>query len=279
MAYSTCSFVHLSRRSAGLAASMGFFALALAMTGCAGLWEELSSHERDWSYVTGVGKPHPLTVIEKTTDGARRAEALGRLKEPILNGGNAQDQDAYLRILGTAAQTDAQPLCRLTAIRALGKYKDPRAARHLEEVYQQRNMHPISMPDQIAMIRKEALVALEQTGDKDARHLLIRVARQPGPSLESNLTDRQQTQDEKLIAIRALSKYRDAETVEALKYVMRSEKDVALRHRTLESLEIVTGKKWPSHREAWLNEDQSPQPLPGGNEKNPILRVGAWFKN
>lgn len=276
MAHSTCYSVHAAKLPVYLAACISCFAMFMA--GCAGVWEELTSRERDWSYVTGIGKPHPLTVVEKSTDGARRAEALGQLKEPLLHGGNAQDQDAYLNILGTAAQTDALPLCRLSAIRALGKYKDPRAARRLEEVYQQRNMHPISMPDQIAMIRKEALVALEQTGDKDARHLLIRVARQPGPSHESNLTDRQQTQDEKLIAIRALGKYRDAETVEALKHVMRTEKDIALRHRTLDSLEEATGKKWPAQREAWQNEQTPPQPIAEIRDSNPIQRVGGWFQ-
>ncbi len=266
----------MMRATVWSAAGVGFCAIGL--TGCAGFWEELTSRERDWNYVTGIGKPHPLTVVERSTDGARRAEALGLLKEPILNGGTQQDQDAYLNILGTAAQSDPLPLCRLQAIRALGKFKDPRAARRLEEVYRQRNMHPITMPDQIAMIRKEALVALEQTGDKDARHLLVAVARQPGPSLESNLTDRQQTQDEKLIAIRALGKYRDAETVEALKFVMRTEKDIALRHRTLDSLEQATGMKWPSQREAWMREDAPPQPIATGNDKNPIQKVGAWIQ-
>lgn len=246
-----------------------------AACGCASFWEEVLSHERDWAYITGRGKPHPLVVIRDNPDGARRAQALSELKEPLRNGGNAKDQEAYLKILGTAAREDREPLCRLTAIRALGKFHDPRAARLLEEVYQQQKL-PFT-PDNNSLIRKESLVALEMMHDPDARHLLIRVARQPGPASESSLSDRQQTQDEKIVAIRALGKYKEPECAEALAYVLRTEKDIALRDRALQSMEESTGKKWPASYAEWQKEGGNPQPL-AVREPSMLQRVSGVFK-
>lgn len=245
-----------------------WFALACLLApsaGCATFWEEAMSHERDWAYITGIGKPPPMVVIRDNADGApnadghRRAQAFSILREPLHNGGNAQDQDAYLNILGAAARTDSEPLCRLAAVRTLGKFKDPRAARILEEVYQQPKM-PFTQ-DNNSLIRKEALVALEQSHNDDARHLLIRVARGPGPSATADLTDRQQTQDEKIVAIRALKHYKEhPECIETLKYVLRTEKDISLRDRAVQSLEETTGKRWPADLNAWQRGE--PQPLP-----------------
>lgn len=248
-------------------------------TGCATFWDEALSHERDWSYVTGIGKPSPLVVLRDNADrtpgadGLRRAQALTELREPAKHGGNAKDQELYLNILGSAARSDSEPLCRLAAIRALGKYQDPKAARILEDVYQQPKL-PFTH-DNNSMIRKEAIVALENTRDPEARHLLIRVARQPGPPATADLADKLQTQDEKIVAIRALGKYRQQECVDALAYVLRSEKDIALRDRALQSIEEATGKRWPAEYQAWQQNDV--RPLPGDANQNAIQRVGAWF--
>jgi hypothetical protein len=254
--------------------------MLLASTGCATFWDEVWSQERDWRYVTGINRPEPLVVIRDSTDGHRRAQALGELREPLLNGGNAQDQETYLKILDAAATSEREPICRLAAIRSLGKFRDPRAARCLEEIYQLPSREAKSRDDRVLnytleinnMIRKEALVALETTKDPDAWKLLVRVARQPGPTQEANLTDRQQTQDEKIVAIRALGNYRQQECIDALVYVMKTEKDIALRDRALASLEDTTGKKWPAPRDAWQKDDIRPQPGFAAPE-NPILRV------
>jgi len=260
--------------------TVGLVCLLLAGSGCATTWDEIFSQEKDWRYISGINKPHPLEVLRDSSDGHRKAQALAELREPLHNGGNAQDQEAYLKILDAAATTSEEPLCRLTAIRTLGKFKDPRAARILEDVYQLPSRRAKAADDRVlpftvetnSMIRREALVALETTKDPDARHLLIRVARQPGPSIEANLTDRQQTQDEKIVAIRALGKYRQQECVDALAHVMRTEKDPALRDRAHLSLEESTGKKWPTQRDAWQKDDI--RPLPGSHsEENSILRV------
>lgn len=268
--------------------------LVLANSGCAHFWDEVTSHERDWSYAFDHRKPNPLDVIRdnldgtKGADGQRRAQALEGLREPLQNGGNAKDQQLYLDILGAAAKQDSEPLCRLNAVRALGGYRDPRAARILEEVYQLpvRKLGPrgevrddgnvlFFTQELNSLIRKEALVALEATRDPDAHHLLVAVARQPGPPATADLTDRQQTQDEKLVAIRALAKYRQQKCIDALAYVLRTEKDIALRDRAVSSLQEATGKRWPADYAAWQGENV--QPLPGDPSGNLIERVGGWF--
>ncbi|MBI2807416.1 MAG: HEAT repeat domain-containing protein [Planctomycetes bacterium] len=255
------------RRCVGLLGIAGAF---LSIVGCAARWDELMSHQRDWRYITGHNKPHPLEVIrDNPSDGHRRAQALAELKEPLKNGGNAQDQDAYLNVLQKSATQDPLPLCRLTAVRCLGKYRDPRAARILEDVYQRQHFKD---PENNSLIRKEALVALEKMQDPDSKHLLIRVARQPGPPVEASLSDRQQTQDEKIVAIRALGKFKDNDCVEALFYVMKNEKEIGPRNRALLSLRESTGKNWPAQREAWQRADVAPVP----EENNFIQRVTGW---
>lgn len=251
----------------------------LASAGCASFWDEVLSNERDMSYAYPWSRPDPLVVLRTDKDGVRIQkdgvriqQALVDLKEPLQHGGGAKDQEFVLKILADAARADREPTCRLAAIGNLGKWKDPRAARVLEEVYQQPKL-PFTA-ELNSMIRQQALRSLEQSHDAESRHLLVRVARQPGPSREANLTDRQQTQDEKLIAIRALGKYKDAECVEALKYVMRTEKDIALRDLALASLEESTNKKWPDKREIWQADNV--QPLKDAPD-NVIQRVGAWI--
>src|SRR5207302_9928477 len=137
---------------------------------------------------------------------------------PLQNRADAKDQAAYITTLGTAAKVDSEPLCRLTAIRALGRFKDPRAARILEEVHELPVRRPgVKDNDQVlfftaeinSMIRKEALVGLENIHDEKSLHFLAQIARGPGPQRTADLGDSQQTQDEKIVAIRALRHYRD----------------------------------------------------------------------
>ena len=57
---------------------------------------------------------------------------MAALQEPLHNGGSQKDQDTIVEILRTSAQKDSQPLCRMAAIRALGRFKDPRAAQAID---------------------------------------------------------------------------------------------------------------------------------------------------
>lgn len=246
--------------------------LLFAASGCANFWEDVTSRDFKMSDLWKKS-PDPVEVITKSSDGARRAKAFAALREPLEHGGSAGQQEQYLQLLTTAAREDREPLCRLAAIRALGGYRDPRAVRTLEDVYQQSRL-PFTQ-DFNSMIRQQALASLERNGDEETRHLLVRVARQPGPSKEASLTDRQQTQDEKLIAIRALGKYRQQECIATLAHIYKSEKDIALRDRAHDSLELATGRKLPDDPDAITAELLTPATA---DERNFIERVTGFMK-
>ena len=78
---------------------------------------------------------------------------------------------------------------------------------------------------------------------------MILVAKQP--SSQGSSLERQQIMDERLQAIRALRKFRQNDSADALVYVLETEKDVALRHRATESLQVMTGKSLPAEPVAW----------------------------
>lgn len=218
---------------------LGAVTFTLLLCGCASTWDDLTSRERKWGEL--FVRRDPLTTLRESDDGERRAEALRQLTEPQQRRGSQEQQELYLQILVDAARKDRDPLCRVSAIRTLGGYKDPRAVGVLEEIYQQKL--PFTQ-DFNALVRHEALTALEKTGAEEARHILVRAAKQPGPSaIESSLTDRQQTLDEKLIAIRALGQYKHQECIDALVDILKTEKDVALTDRARTSLEQATGRK------------------------------------
>jgi hypothetical protein len=243
--------------------------LLLSACGCANFWDEVTSHNfhmKDlWT------KEDPLVVLRDSNDGHKRSQALAKLVEPSGKNAKSEEQELYIKILTKAATEDRDPLCRLGAIRALATYKDPRAARVLEDVYQQRL--PFN-PDLNTVIRQQALASVVLTGNPDSRSLLIRVARSPSGPVESSLTDRQQTQDERLTAIRGLAKYSQYDSIETLVYVLDSEKDVALHDRAHESLKIATGKNLPDDAKVWHDLLQNPQKA--NQEPNVLERVMFW---
>jgi len=227
----------------------------LGASGCAGFWDEVSS--REFEFKNLYTKPDPLVVLRDSTDNARKGEALTRLREPIRHGGTPADQELYVQILSRAAvnETSAQPeplsrdpYCRLCAIRTLGEYQDPRAVLILEKAYL--DAHPFT-PEMNAMLRQQALASLELTANPEARHILIRAARQPSATAVSSQTDRQYILDEKLAAVRALAKYPKSDCVDTLIYILETEKDVALRHCAHNSLKTVTHKNLPEDAKAW----------------------------
>jgi hypothetical protein len=258
---------------------IGLGCLLLGAPGCATFWDEVTSHERDYRYMFNVNKPDPLLVIRNNdfkladSSGSRRAQALSELREPLENGGTAKDQQLVLDVLIESAKQDTDPICRLCAVRALGRFHDPRAARALEDVHKDPKL-PFT-PENNHMIRKEALAALEMTKDPEAWKFLVLVARQPAPGPTADLVDRQQTQDEKTVALRALGKYRQPECVEALQAILRTEKDVGLRHVALRSLEETTGKHWPVEYAAWQGNEV--RPLPANPTGEFIQKVSDWI--
>src|SRR5207247_1173222 len=111
--------------------------------------------------------------------------------------------------------------------------------------------------------------ALQETGNSEARHLLIKVAKQPGA--EGSFQDRQQTVDERLTAIRALAKFNQGDSTQALIYVLETEKDVALRDAAKESLQTLTGKTLPA--QAWQDRLDTRPTQQATREPNFIQRV------
>ncbi|MCI0380479.1 MAG: hypothetical protein L0215_23075 [Gemmataceae bacterium] len=248
--------------------------LIVGVAGCASFWDDVTS--RNFEFRNLYTSQDPLLVLRDSNDGAKRGQALTRLREPLQHGGTKEEQELYVKVLTTAATSDKEPLCRLGAVRALGGYQDPRAAKALEEVYLQRL--PFT-PELNSVVRQQALASLEQTGHSEARHLLIRVARQPSGATESSFTDRQQTQDERLAAIRGLAKYNQYDSIETLVHILETEKDVALRSRAHASLKEATGKNLPAEARAWRSLTQNPsQPQVSEQPNSFIDRVMWWRK-
>jgi hypothetical protein len=211
----------------------------------------------------------PLVVLRDSTDGYKRGEALAQLREPVQHGGTAEEQELYIKILTTAARKDGEPLCRLRAISTLGKYKDPRAVQCLEEICQQ---SPPFTPDMNSLIRQTALASLQETGDPAARKMLLVVARGAESPLESSLTDRQQTLDERLAAIRGLGKFKQYDSIETLVHILETERDAALRECAHRSLREATGKNLAAEPALWRDMLRDPNALEG-REPNFIERV------
>src|SRR5262249_55940914 len=153
---------------------------------CAGFWDDVTS--RDFTFSGMFTKPNPLLVLRDSSDGDKRAQALGALHEPKQYGGSDADQDAIVNILTTAAATEKQPLCRLAAIQSLSRFKDPRAVKGLTDAFY--NAGAFSA-ETATVIRCEALTALGQTGNPAAVELLARVVREP--PAEGTETEKQQS--------------------------------------------------------------------------------------
>ncbi len=254
-------------------------ALLLGAAGCAPFWEEVTS--REFEFHNLWTRPEPLVVLRDSTDLARKAQALSQLKEPLTHGGTSEQQELYVQILTRAALNEEQgrfepmsrdPLCRLSAIRTLGGYKDPRAVAVLEKAYVE--AQPFT-PEMNARIRQQALASLESTGNPDARHILIRAARQPGASTVASQIERQEILDEKLAAVRALAKYPQFDAVDTLVYLMESEKDIAVRHCAYTSLKTATKKDLPDDPKAWRDMiARGPDAV--APEPSLIQRVTSW---
>jgi HEAT repeat protein len=245
------------------ALALAFCLLPLSLTGCAGVWDEVTS--RDFNPRSLFVSPDPMEVLRHDPDGDHRAKALRALREPKQAGGTDQVQDEALAILTKAAVNDKQPWCRLAAIETLGRFQDPRAAQVLVSAYDQaantrdpRNLVQQAayfppagtfQPETVATIRCQALLALGQTRSSAALDRLVGVVRQP--PVEGAEQEQQLTMDERIAAARALANFNQPPAVEALVHVMQTEKDVALRNRARESLETITGRKIPPDFKDW----------------------------
>jgi HEAT repeat protein len=193
--------------------------------------------------------PPPLDVLRDPNfakDGEARARALVLLEEPLQHGGSQKEQDDIVELLKNAATVDQTPLCRMASIRALGRFKDARAAEIVETVYLQKLTFS---PDINKAIREQCLASLIETGGPVAEKRLILVAKEP-PSTGSE-QERFEILDRRFAAVRGLAKFKDPEAAAALVQVLRSDKDFAMRDRALESLQLCTGKNLPADSPQW----------------------------
>lgn len=187
-------------------------------------------------------KKDPYEVILKSESGDERAWAYAQLEEPLRNGGTQQDQDRIVMRLNVAAKSERTVPARLGAIQALARFKDARAVAGLEDAfYAADDFGPVSA----TVIRSQVLTAMGEVGHVNGVKLLTRVLNAPPIDEEASIEERQNSLDERLAAARALGKFKHPEAATALEQVLKTEKDVALRDRARESLQVVTGRELP----------------------------------
>jgi hypothetical protein len=234
---------------------------AAAAGGCAGWWDEVSS--RDFHFKDMFKKaPDPMWVIQNSPDGDKKAKAFRSLKEPAQNGGTQQDQDTVVRLLTWTAANDPQAICRIAAIDSLRHFRDPRAVEGLKDAYYRaagvssstprasRDLAPNGFPqDTASIIRAVALTALGEAENPAAVELLVNALISPQET--GNEIEKQQDQDERMAAARALGHFPQYQSTEALVKVMRNTPDVGLRHRAGEALVKITGKDLPPEPQVW----------------------------
>ncbi len=239
----------------------GLVSLALSAGGCAGWWDEVSS--RDFHFKDVFKKaPDPMWVIQNSPDGDKKAKALRSLKEPATHGGTQQEQDTVVQVLAWTAANDPQAICRMAAIDTLRHFRDPRAVEALKDAYYRadgvssagnrapRDPAQNGFPqDTASIIRTGVLAALGDTGQPAAVDLLVKALLEP--PVEGNEIEKQQKQDERTAAARALGHFPQYQSTEALVTVMRSTPDVALQHRAGEALVKITGKDLPPEPQVW----------------------------
>lgn len=222
--------------------------VGLGLSGCANLWDDLTSRDRPFSQrVKGFFvKPEPLVTLRDSIDGDERARALRALKEPKANQGSDEEQDLVMKILITSATAEHWPECRLVAVQKLGQFKDPRGAKALQDAFYNAADFP---PEVATRIQVQVLTALGETGNPEVVHFLVEKLREP-PAERSDYA--QQRTDRCIAAAEALARYKDREAVEALTQMLKREKeDVALRNRVHESLVTATGQDLPAEYQAW----------------------------
>ncbi|MSR29999.1 MAG: HEAT repeat domain-containing protein [Gemmataceae bacterium] len=250
--------------------AVGLMAL-ISCSGCS-LWDSITS--RDFR-VRNLFKPEdpPLVVLEKSVDGDMRAAALAKLKEPLAHGGTSQEQEKVLKVLTEAALMDRQALCRLQAIQTLKQFKDSRVPGVLRDAYYRASNFN---PETGNVIKCQALEALGEARSPDGLEILIKVLREP--AVIGSEQERQQKLDERIVAAKALGKYKEYQATENLLALLQADQDVALRNCCRDSLVAITGKELPAEYSSWeayLHQGNRPR------EENPgffgkILQTAGW---
>jgi HEAT repeats len=111
-------------------------ASTLGLTGCAGTYDLVTSQRfKERPFHTLFTTEDPIEVLEKVQEGDDRVRAMRNLEEPREHGGSQVQQDRLIAILQSSATTESRPLCRLAAVEALSRFKDPRVGPILIAAY------------------------------------------------------------------------------------------------------------------------------------------------
>lgn len=237
--------------------------LGLAGTGCTyHNWDEITS--RDFKVQDLYKTPDPMTVLRENPDGDARAKAMNRLKEPAKNGRSAE-QDEAVAILSRQAVSAPEPLCRLAAIAALGRFDDARTTAPLIQAYNSAGAEKSFTPDIARQVQTAAVTALGRKRQPEAVALLVQAAskpeqeRKPATAQPASFpgdsprvdTDTPAAREIRLAAVRALGVSRSPQAIPVLLSHL-SDKDVAIRDEAQKSLESITGRKnVPPDAQAW----------------------------
>lgn len=224
-----------------LATALGF--ACAGSGGCAGFWDDVTS--RDFKPRDVFVRPDPMTVLRDSTDGDARAKAYRSVAEPGQNGGTQREQDQVVQMVSSAAVSEPQPLVRMAAIEALGRFRDPRAVPAIISAYDAAEK---LTPDLATAVRGQALTALGKTENPQAVQFLVQAA-QKKPTADMSDRERQQVRDTRLAAVRGLKNFKgSADAAQAVAQIAGAEKDVALRDRAKETYVAVTGQELPAER-------------------------------
>jgi HEAT repeat protein len=268
---------------------------AFGLAGCAGTYDLVTSERfKERPFHTLFTSEDPIQVLEKVQAGDDRVRAMHNLEEPREHGGTAEQQDRVIAILEQSATVDPRPLCRLAAIEALSRFKDPRVGPILLTAYNnsaydapaaaikkddvsQAAVSGLAIkgavsqftPDTVTTIQCLTLKGLGERRTPEGLRLLIQIASAPtdrpkksgvetaGASLGLDAVSAASEPDRadvRLAAIRALGNYeRDSDAAKALVAVLKTDRDVAVRGRTHESLMKITGQDIPPDGQAWAN--------------------------
>ncbi len=270
---------------------VGLVVASLAMSGCTGTWDTLTSRRfRQAPYDTTkklVSPEDPIVVLRASPprDGDDRAKAMLRLKEPLTTGLTQRDQDEVIDILARAATTDPSPYMRLAAIHALGRFQDQRAGGILVMAFQNAHgrMNGMSDPTQSDPLLQLAVAPPIRTSPRGSPLLLNaptgfppetvaaircgtleaigRSPRSEGIQFLASVAvgtgnaapDGAEDRDVRLAAIRGLTQSRTPEAVVVLAQALAADnkQDLAITKRLHEGLVSLTGKGLPPDPEQW----------------------------